>query len=291
MSDYQSIFKIPELETEYMATYEAVLSLWPLPHEPFDVVTGFGTTHINIAGPKDAPPLVLLPGFGSNSTMWFPNVGELGKNHRVYAVDTIGQPGKSIPSRNLSASNCNDWITEVLNELRIKKTAIAGISLGGWFAFNYTLHHPERVDRAILIDPAATIAKLSAAFFWHSLIPVMIHPTRSGLIKYFRWLTRGNIVNKDYGELMILGILNTRPQQPVRATFFKDEELRQVNVPVLLLIGEQSVIYNPRSALQRATRLIPNIKAEIISGASHGLNMEQAEFVNEGILQFLSQEE
>jgi pimeloyl-ACP methyl ester carboxylesterase len=118
----------------------------------------------------------------------------------------------------------------------------------------------------------------------------MIHPTRTGLIRYFRWLTRGKVVNKNFGELMILGILNTRPQQPVRATVFKDEELQQVKVPVLLLIGERSVIYNPKSALQRATRLIPNIKAEIISGASHGLNMEQAEIVNEHILQFLSQE-
>jgi hypothetical protein len=56
MADYPSIFKTPELEAEYMAAYEAVLSLWPVPHEPLDVVTGFGTTHINAAGPKDAPP-------------------------------------------------------------------------------------------------------------------------------------------------------------------------------------------------------------------------------------------
>ena len=264
MLNHSLIFKTPELEAEYMVTYEAVLSLWPVPHEPLDVPTGFGVTHINAAGQKDAPPMVLLPGYGSNSTMWFPNVGELSKSYRVYAVDTMGQPGKSIPSRSLSASNSCDWITELLNGLGIKKTAIAGISLGGWLSLNYAIHHPERVECAILIDPAAAFAKLSSTFFWHSLVPIMIHPTRPGLTRYFRWLTRGNITNKDFGELMILGILSTRPQQPVRATVFRDEELRQVNMPVLLLIGEQSVIYNPKSMLKRAKQLLPNIEAEII---------------------------
>jgi pimeloyl-ACP methyl ester carboxylesterase len=142
-----------------MAIYEAALSLWPIPYESLDVVTGFGTTHINAAGPKDAPPLILLPGFGSNSTMWFPNVGELSKNHRVYAVDTIGQPGRSIPSHSLLASNCNDWITEVLNELGIKKTAVAGISLGGWLSMNFAFHCPERVSRAILVDQLRHLLK------------------------------------------------------------------------------------------------------------------------------------
>jgi pimeloyl-ACP methyl ester carboxylesterase len=238
---------------------------------------------------KMPPPLVLLPGFGSNSTMWFPNVGDFSKTYRVYAVDTIGQPGKSIPSRTLSASNSNDWITEVLNELGIKNTLVAGISLGGWLSMNYAFHNPERVNRAVLIDPAATFARVSTTFFWHSLIPVMIHPTRLGLTRYFRWLTRGNVVNKDFGEMMILGILNTRPQQPVRATFFRDDKLRQVRVPVLLLIGERSVIYAPKSVLRRATQLVPDIKAEIIPEASHGLNMEQAELVNRHIVQFLGQ--
>jgi pimeloyl-ACP methyl ester carboxylesterase len=289
MTSHSSIFKTPELEAEYMAMYETVLSLWPVPHEPLDIKTGFGITHINATGPKDAPPLVLLPGFGSNSTMWFPNIGEFSKSYRVYAIDTVGQPGKSVPSQSLSASNSNEWMTGVLNELGIRKTIVAGISLGGWLSLNYALNHPERIERAILIDPAATFAKVDTNFFWHSLIPIMIHPTRAGLVKYFRWLTRGKTVNKSFGEMMVLGILNLRPQRPVRATVFKDKELQQVKVPVLFLIGEQSVIYNPNSVLKRATKLVPDIEAEIIPGASHGLNMEQAEVVNKRVLQFCNQ--
>jgi len=57
------------------------------------------------------------------------------------------------------------------------------------------------------------------------------------------------------------------------------------------LIGEQSVIYNPNSVFKRATKLVPDIEAEIIPGASHGLNMEQAEVINKRVLQFCNQRE
>jgi len=53
-SKYSSIFKTPEDEAKYMAAYEAVLALWPVPHESFDVPTRFGKTHVIASGPKEA---------------------------------------------------------------------------------------------------------------------------------------------------------------------------------------------------------------------------------------------
>jgi pimeloyl-ACP methyl ester carboxylesterase len=85
---------------------------------------------------------------------------------------------------------------------------------------------------------------------------------------------------------MIQGILNTRPQPPIRASAFSDEDLRRVRVPTLLLIGGRSVIYNPQRVFRRATRLIPGIRAEIFPDSSHGLNAEKSDIVNERILKF-----
>ena len=45
------------------------------------------------------------------------------------------------------------------------------------------------------------------------------------------------------------------------------------------------MIYNPNRALQRATRLMPNLEAEMIPDASHALNAEKSELVNSRILQ------
>ena len=41
MSSAISIFKTPESERQFMAVYEAVLDLWPVPFEPLDVPTRF----------------------------------------------------------------------------------------------------------------------------------------------------------------------------------------------------------------------------------------------------------
>jgi pimeloyl-ACP methyl ester carboxylesterase len=286
MPESTSIFKTSELEKQYMAAYEAVLALWPVPYEPLDVPTRFGMTHIDASGPEDAPAMLLLPGLGANSTQWFPNIAALSSQFRAYALDTIGQPGKSVPSRTLSASNSPDWIADVLDGLGLEKACMAGISLGGWLTLNFALRAPERVSRIVLLDPAASFEGVSAAFFWHSLLPIMIHPTRAGLIRYFRWITRGYVINRSWGELMVLGILNTRPQPPIRATVFSDQELRRVQTPTLLFVGGRSVIYNPNRALQRATRLMPNLEAEIIPDASHALNAEKSELVNARILRF-----
>jgi pimeloyl-ACP methyl ester carboxylesterase len=168
----KSIFKSPALEKQYLAVYESVLAMWPVTHEPLDVPTHFGVTHVNTCGQKDLPPMVLLPGFGVNSTQWFPNAAALSSQFRVYALDIIGQPGKSPPSEGITPTNYGDWIAEV------------------------------------------------------------------------------------------------------------DEKLRQVQTPILLLIGGRSVIYNPERVYHPAAVLIPGIQAEIIPSASHGLNAVASKLVN-----------
>ena len=94
------------------------------------------------------------------------------------------------------------------------------------------------------------------------------------------------IFQRGFNCLMLQGILNTRPQPPLRAVPFTDSELHSLKIPVLLLIGERSVIYNPQRAYQRALQLIPNVQAEIVPEASHALNAEKAEFVNARVLEF-----
>ncbi|GIP37748.1 hypothetical protein J31TS4_10280 [Paenibacillus sp. J31TS4] len=38
--------------------------------------------------------------------------------------------------------------------------------------------------------------------------------------------------------------------------------------------GDQDVQYDPAAALERARRLLPNVRTELIAGAGHGLPLE-----------------
>lgn len=81
---------------------------------------------------------------------------------------------------------------------------------------------------------------------------------------------------------------HVRPQNPIMPNVFTDNELSNLNIPTLLLVGEQEIICDPKAAVDRAIKLIANIEAGIILDASHILSMEQPEIVNKKILEFLA---
>ena len=72
-----SIFKTLGGRDAFTASYERVLSGWPAPFRTMFAPTSFGPTHVIANGPEDAPPLVLLSGAGTSSTIWRPNVAGL----------------------------------------------------------------------------------------------------------------------------------------------------------------------------------------------------------------------
>src|SRR5205814_180037 len=81
----------------YVAAYEATLRLWPVPYQPRESASRFGKTHLVVCGPEEAPPLVLLHCFFTSLTTWAYNVADLSQHHRVYALDVMGQPSRSVP--------------------------------------------------------------------------------------------------------------------------------------------------------------------------------------------------
>lgn len=91
MSNLPSPFKSPKGEAEYMAAYGATMKLWTVPYESKDLVSRFGSTHIVLCGPKDAPPLVLLHSFFSSLTNWAYTIADLSSDYRVYAPDRVNK--------------------------------------------------------------------------------------------------------------------------------------------------------------------------------------------------------
>lgn len=94
-------------------------------------------------------------------------------------------------------------------------------------------------------------------------------------------------VSESDVELFLAGIKNDRPPRSILANVFKDEALRRIQTPTLLVIGEQEVIYKPRRAVERATRLIPNVQAQIIPHAGHGSVIEKPQEASRVLLAFL----
>jgi pimeloyl-ACP methyl ester carboxylesterase len=287
-----SAFRSPEGEAEYLAAYDAVLKQWPVPFEELYVHTRFGETHVIVSGPQDAAPMVLLHPSGGGATAWVRNVGALSAHYRTYAVDTISESNKSILTRPISLrqrQDFADWMRDLLDGLHIERTDIVGNSFGGFLTLNTAYYLPERINKVVLISPAATFVEMWA-WTWH-FIPVNLVAYALGggrlLEKPYDWIWQGFPVDECTAQLRHLCAVAGRPRH-WSPTVFTDQELRQIRNPVLLLIGDHEVIYRPEAAIRRATRLVPGLKAEIVPNANHVAEYTAPDPINTKILEFLA---
>jgi len=116
----------------------------------------------------------------------------------------------------------------------------------------------------------------------------MLFPIRHLIASFMRWMSvEGFEVNEHFFEQFLLGMKYVRSMIRVWPTPFTDEELRQIETPTLLFIGDREVICDPKLAVYRATELMQNIRTEIIPNANHGLPMEKPRLVNESIFDFI----
>jgi Predicted hydrolases or acyltransferases (alpha/beta hydrolase superfamily) len=172
----KSIFKNERLEKEYHQLYDRTLEMFGLPYTSKYIQTRYGETHTLNFGDPGKKPLLLLHGMTMSSTMWYPNIMHLLQERSVYAVDVIGDFGKSrtksvIKDKKTAAR----WLLEVMDGLQLHHTDVAGHSMGGFLALNFTLVYPERVSKLLLYAPAGAFHKISPLFFVNIYPALLFH--------------------------------------------------------------------------------------------------------------------
>jgi pimeloyl-ACP methyl ester carboxylesterase len=111
--------------------------------------------HYRDEGPRDAPTIVLLHGTSASLHTWEGWVAGLKQDYRVVSLDlpAFGLTGP-FPTADYSIANYSRFLAEVLNRLEVPTASFAGNSFGGQLAWQFTVDHPERVERLILVDAA-----------------------------------------------------------------------------------------------------------------------------------------
>ena len=292
-AENSSAFKTREGEAVYRAAYDAALKSWPVPYEEVDVPTRFGMSHVVVCGPKMAPPLVLLHGYMATSLMWAPNIADFARDYRVYAIDTMGQPGKSIPGEPIrNVADYMTWLTATLSALKLDRIYLVGMSYGGWLALEYALAAPERIQKVALLSPGG-LAPITKEFSLRGML-MMLFLTRSMVRSFMGWLgftDRPGELDSTVLDLMFLGLKHfRRPPESMRImpTEPSNDELRTMRVPVLVLMGADEVMFDPLEALHRGRKLIPDFEGDLVPQSSHDMCFSQHAIVDERVLDFLS---
>mgnify|MGYP000847801441 CR=1 FL=1 len=122
---------------------------------PQDFLTVDGMRlHVRDSGPKDAPAVVLLHGFGGSLHSWEAWAQGLQATHRVVRYDQPGA-GLSAPDRlgQYTDERGLQVLTALMDQLGLQRASLVGHSMGGRLAWRLAAEQPQRVQRLVLVAP------------------------------------------------------------------------------------------------------------------------------------------
>jgi pimeloyl-ACP methyl ester carboxylesterase len=286
-------YRSEEAKQEFLASYDARASKWPVPSTTTIVSTAYGPTFVRMSGPETGPAIVLLHGAGGSALHWLPNIAALSESYRTYAVDILGDHGRSVHTRKLeSAGDYSQWLDELLDGLGLEHDIhLVGLSYGGWISANYALHSPDRLGKVVLLAPAGTVSPLPFSWIWRAVLVALPHPY---FTKDFLYWMLEDLARTDEGRLLLdqaadaayLAVRAHKPRPMAPPVVLSDDALRGFAMPVLFVVGENEKLYPAADAVARLNAVAPRIETRIVPDAGHDLTLVQSDLVNRIILEF-----
>ncbi len=289
-------FKSEKAKDDYLALYDKRAEKWPVPSITEMLNTKYGQTFVRISGSDHSEPLVLMHGIGGNSLQWVSNIESLSKHYKVYAIDNINDNGRSIPTKSISkVDDYLSWLDEVFDALSLHEGInIVSLSYGGWITTQYAMKYPEKIGKVVLLAPVGTVAPLSLG--WVARAVLVVLPFKYFSKKFVQWLAKDTYNSGESGRSLIeehidetyMAVRSFKSKRMVNPTVLTDEELNNIEVQVLFVVGENEKVYSPNKVIERIKRVAPRIETRLVKNAGHDLAMAQSSEVNNLVLEFLS---
>jgi pimeloyl-ACP methyl ester carboxylesterase len=281
-----SIYKSPDIEAKFLEMYDAKMETWPVPYESVFVDTEYGRVHVIISGPEDAPPLLLLHASGVAGWSWLYNAEALSQDYRIYAIDTLGDAGRSklsdVENYPQDGQQQGELYAEIADKLGVEKAYVVGASEGGFIGTNYALFAPERVEKLALLGP------MGYAGTTESIVRIMLvqfFPLKPIQDSTIPWAFGDDPQVMDaFGEWFQLLMAGVTPKK-ARPVPFAAEQRQSLEVPVLLVLGEKDNLVGDPQVARALVQDIPDIRVEVLD-TGHLIGAEEPEKVNELILEF-----
>lgn len=254
---------------------------------PQDMVRVSGTQlHVREDGPKGAPAIVLLHGFGASLHTWEPWAQTLSKDFRVIRYDAPGS-GLSAPdpTGDYTDARSLQLLGDLMTQLGIERATLVGNSMGGRIAWAFAAAQPQRVSKLVLISPDG----FASAGFEYGKAPDV--PTVLQLMKVVlpRAVLRMNLKPAYVDPQTLTDSLLNRYHDLLRAPGAREamlQRMRQmvltdpvprlqtIKVPTLLLWGEADAMI-PLSNAQDYLQAIPGSRLVTLPRVGH-LPQEEA---------------
>jgi pimeloyl-ACP methyl ester carboxylesterase len=282
----RSIYASEVTRSRLREIYDEKMREWPVPFEDLYIGTKYGEVHVVVSGSPGMPPLLLLHASGVSSWSWKYNVEELIDAYRVYAIDLIGDAGKS-ELRSLdhvfrSGEDQADLYAEITDSLGLSSAYVVGASEGGFIASNFALYHPERVEKLALIGPMGYSGAVGAIV---RIMMTQFFPVGFLQEATFSWaFSRSPTLQEDFGEWFRLVMGATTPVK-VAPLPLSAEKRQSFQVPVLFIFGERDNLVGDPGRAEALVQDIPDVTVAVLD-AGHLVAAEEPHRTNALLLEF-----
>lgn len=247
-------------------------------------------------------PIVLLHGAGLDSAMlsWREVMDLLSNSYTVYAIDLLGY-GKSDKPENMSGDkfykNHIVCLENIINQLKLDKFILSGISMGGAIAIGYTLKNPNKVKVLIPVDSWGLTSKMSFHRLYYWYVNTSITRKSFQYFAKYKWLIKWSIsysligdksrISKElvdtlYNICQELDVYKSM-QDYQRSSITKynnipdfTKTLQNISIPVLFINGEKDSLVTVKNVIE-ASKITPNSHIHIMKGCKHWPQKERPE--------------
>lgn len=254
-------------------------------------------THVALAGPEDAPPLLLVHGWPQHWWAWRKVIPALAERYRVICPDLRGHGWTDAPRDGYEKEQLASDLLALLDAMGIEKAVWAGHDWGAFAGTLAALRAPERFERLITmcIPPPFSTKRdpRTLALVLGYQVPISTPLLGSFIVRHG---FAGTILKRARGkgewtenEVRIYDdVLRAKPHVTVAMyrTFLTREILplakgryarQQLQVPGRLLVGDRDMI--TRAVPAGPFEGQPNLVVERIPGVGHFLLEENPDAV------------
>ncbi len=255
--------------------------------------------HYSKTGRPGGPPVLFIQGLGAAKAGWALQRLATAPWYQAIAFDNRGAGRSDKPRGPYDLEQMADDAIAVLDHAGIETAHVVGASMGGVISQIIAVKYPERTRSVTLACTAGTNhpwrEELLASWRDNALAGGMGAMSREAV----RWVIGPRSFRRFLPAMGWLGPLALgRPSHAfagqVEALLHANdsliEELGEVEVPVMVLVGNQDIL-TPRGDSEQLAEAIPTAELVVISGAAHGFMVEHASTFNRILLDFLGRAE
>lgn len=243
----------------------------------------------------DGPALLLLHGFPLDRSMWEPQVDAFAATHTVVRFDARGFGGSPPGEGALTMERIAADAAALLDHLGIGRAALCGLSMGGYAAFAFVRRHAERLRALVLTNTRAAADDPDARRRRAELAEEVRRRGAAAAVEAFLPKLLGETTQREKPELVAhvramgmaastQGVVDALAGLASRADSLPT--LREIQVPALVISGEEDVISPPDEA-RAMHAAIAGSRVEIVPRAGHMSNLENPGAWNAAVSTFL----